>query len=112
MYEMWNLMIRWYCRTYLILMDQEIIPRPSGNYESRNPIEKSELQICKSKRKCLSKWSYETGDYVFLLPPKVLDEPISVTEALSSLKEMNSYKWRKKNSSPWKPTVCDLVGFS
>ena len=70
-------------------MDQEIISGPSGSYESQNPIEKSELQIHKSTRIGVPKQSYEVGDYVFLVPPKELDELNSVTRALSSLTEMN-----------------------
>ncbi|KAH0776342.1 hypothetical protein KY290_007753 [Solanum tuberosum] len=36
-------------------MDQEMIPGPSGSYESQNPIEESELQIRKSTRKGVPK---------------------------------------------------------
>jgi len=36
-------------------MDQEMILGPSGSYESQNPIEKSELRICKSTKKGVPK---------------------------------------------------------
>ena len=32
-------------------VDQEIIPGPSGSFESQSPIEESELQLRKSTRK-------------------------------------------------------------
>ena len=67
-------------------MNQEMIPGPSGSYESQNPIEESELQICKSTRKGVPKWSYEIEDYIFLVSHTEFDEHHSVTEALSSPK--------------------------
>ncbi|KAK4737179.1 hypothetical protein R3W88_000876 [Solanum pinnatisectum] len=66
-------------------MDQEMIPGPSGSYESQNPIEESKLQIRKSTRKGVLKRSYEIEDYAFLVSPIELGEPNSITEGLSSL---------------------------
>ena len=47
-------------------MNQEMIPGPSGSYESQNPIEEFELQI-----------------YVFLVSPTKFDEHNSVTKPLT-----------------------------
>ena len=60
-----------------------MIPDLSGSYESQDPIEEYELQICKSTRKGVPKRSHGIDDYVFLVTPPELDEPNYVTEALS-----------------------------
>ena len=70
-------------------MDQNMIPDPSGSYESQNPIEESELQIRKSTRKGVPKRSYEIEDYVFLLSLTKLDEPNSVLKIYQYLKGKN-----------------------
>jgi len=91
-------------------MDQEMIPGPSGSYESQNPIEESELQIRKSTRKGVPKRSYEIEDYVFLVSPTELDEPNSVTEALSSSKRDEWLKAMKEELESMKTNkVWDLV---
>jgi len=91
-------------------MDQEMIPGPSGSYESQNPIEESELQIRKSTRKGVPKWSYEIEDYVFLVSPTELDEPNSVTEALSRPERDEWLKSMKEELESMKTNkVWDLV---
>ncbi|KAH0671590.1 hypothetical protein KY289_026083 [Solanum tuberosum] len=66
-------------------MDQEMIPGPSGSYESQNPIEDSELQI-------------------------QLDEPNSVTDALSSPERDEWLKVTKEELESMKTNkVWDLV---
>ena len=88
-------------------MDQEIIFDPSGSYESQNPIEESELQIRMSTRKGVPKRYYEIEDYVFLVSPTKLDEPNSVSEALSRseidewLKEMKEELESMKTNKVW-----------
>ena len=68
------------------LMDQEMIPGPGGSYESQNPIEEVELQICKNTRKGVTKRSYQIDDYIFLVCHTDFDENQSVREGLSSTK--------------------------
>ncbi|XP_075088370.1 uncharacterized protein LOC142170372 [Nicotiana tabacum] len=56
----------------------------SGNFQSQNPSEEPEFQLRKSSRKNIPKRTYEIEYYIFLVSPTEMDEPKSVTEALSS----------------------------
>ncbi|KAH0720233.1 hypothetical protein KY284_005263 [Solanum tuberosum] len=91
-------------------MDQDMIPSPSGSYESQNPIKESELQIRKSTRKGVPKRSYEIEDYVFMVCTTELDEPNSVIEALSRPERDEWLKAMKEELESMKTNkVCDLV---
>ena len=91
-------------------MDHEMISGPSGSYESQNTIEESELQIRKSTREGVPKQSYEIEDYVFLVSPTELDEPNSVTEALSRPERDGLLKAMKEELESMKTNkVGDLV---
>ncbi|XP_016441589.2 putative mitochondrial protein AtMg00820 [Nicotiana tabacum] len=67
-------------------IDQDLILNPSGNgnSQSQNPSDEPGFQLRKSARKNIPKCTYEIEDYIFLVSPTEMDEPKSVTEALSS----------------------------
>ncbi|PHT58691.1 hypothetical protein CQW23_01054 [Capsicum baccatum] len=77
-------------------IEQEMTVVPSGSCESQNPIEESKLHLRKSTRKGVLKRSDEIKDYVFLVSPTELDEPDSVTEALSNPKKDEWIKMMKE----------------
>ncbi|KAF3638907.1 hypothetical protein FXO37_24173 [Capsicum annuum] len=92
---------------------QEMIPGPSGSCESQNPIEEYELQLRKSTKKGVPKRFYEIEDYVFLVSPTELDEPNSVTEALSSFEKDEWIKTMREELESMKINkVWDLVDLS
>ena len=73
-----------------------MVPCPSGSYESQNAKEKFDLQIRKTTRKGVPKWSNEIENYVFPVSPTKLNEPNYVTEALSGPKRDEYLKAMKE----------------
>ncbi|XP_075112616.1 uncharacterized protein LOC142182297 [Nicotiana tabacum] len=93
-------------------IDQDLIldPSGSGNSQSQNPSNEPKFQLQKSASKNIPKCTYEIEDYIFLVSPIEMDEPKSVTEALSSPGKDEWMKETKEELKSMKTNkVWDLV---